>query len=58
VVSTWSSLEDWKAWVNTKERSNLEEKLAPYLEEPAKIRVFMLAADFAKEAFARSKADR
>jgi heme-degrading monooxygenase HmoA len=53
VLSTWSSLDDWKSWVNSPNRSRLENQLVPYLEEPAKVTSFMLGADALKEAFER-----
>ena len=48
VVSAWSSVEDWKTWYDKKEWEELEKKLTPRLEEPAKIRIFMPGADYAK----------
>jgi len=51
VLSTWSSFDDWKAWLENRERQGLEKELDPYLEEPTKARSFMLGADAIKEAF-------
>jgi heme-degrading monooxygenase HmoA len=53
VVSTWSSLDDWKRWVDSPDRKRLENKLAPFLDGPVKVRNFMLGADALKEAFER-----
>ncbi len=51
VFSAWSSVDDWKTWYGKKEWEELEKVLMPHLEEPAKIRVFMPGADYAKKAF-------
>jgi heme-degrading monooxygenase HmoA len=51
VFSAWSSVDDWKTWYGKKEWEELEKELIPYLEEPAKIRIFMPGADYAKKAF-------
>ena len=53
VVSTWSSLNDWKRWADSEERRELENELMHYLEGPTDIRHFMLGADALKEAFER-----
>ncbi len=45
VLSVWSSVDDWETWRNSRERANLETRLTPHLEEPSKIRVFMMGAD-------------
>lgn len=54
VFSTWSSVDDWKTWYDKKEWEELEKKLTPLLDEPVKTRMFMLGADYAKEAFTES----
>ena len=41
VLSVWSSLDDWNAWLNSQERDRLESELTPHLEEPVKIRTFI-----------------
>lgn len=51
VISFWSDIDDWKSWLDSEERSTLENELVPYLEEPAKIRAFKLGADAIMEAF-------
>ena len=33
VVSTWTSLEDWKAWHDNPERSEIQEKIDALLDE-------------------------
>jgi len=48
VFSAWSSVDDWKTWYGKKDWQDLEKALMPHLEEPAKIRVFMPGADYAK----------
>ena len=51
VISAWSTVDDWRTWLNSQERAKLENELSPHLEEPGKIRAFMPSADYAKEAF-------
>jgi heme-degrading monooxygenase HmoA len=51
VVSTWSDFEDFNAWLNSRERAELENKLTPYLEAPAKVGCFLLGADAIDEMF-------
>lgn len=51
VISAWSSADDWKTWYDTKEWKEFEKHLAPHLDGPVKIRIFMPGADFAKESF-------
>lgn len=45
VLSVWSSMDNWETWRDSRERETLENRLTPRLEEPAKIRVFMMGAD-------------
>ncbi len=40
VISTWVSLDDWKAWEISMQRRTIAEELAPLLDEPA--RTFVL----------------
>ena len=54
VFSAWSGVDDWKTWYNNKEWEELEKKLAPHLEESAKIRIFMPGSDNTKKAFNKS----
>ena len=51
VFSAWSTVDDWKTWYSRKGWEELEKKLTPRLEGPAKIRIFAPGADFAKRAF-------
>ena len=53
VSSAWSSVDDWKTWYDTKEWKELEKDLAPQLDGPVKIRIFMPGADFAKKPSAK-----
>ena len=53
VLSVWSSLDDWKVWLNSQERDKLESELTPHLEQPVKISSFMLGADAIREAFGK-----
>ena len=50
VISAWSSVDDWNIWYEGKEWKELEKKLAPNLEGPVKLRVFMPGAEYAKQA--------
>jgi heme-degrading monooxygenase HmoA len=50
VLSTWSSIDPWKRWVNSEERKVLEKELTSYLVESAKIRAFMASAEYINEA--------
>ena len=51
VISFWSNIDDWKNWLNSEERGDLENELVPHLEEPAKIRAFRIGADAIMEGF-------
>ncbi len=53
VLSSWSSLEGWEAWLNSPERQQLEATLASHLEESATIRTFLLGSDSLLGAFER-----
>ena len=44
VLSTWSSLEDWKAWEKSEQRVKLYEKIAPLLVEKSKVSVYQIMA--------------
>jgi heme-degrading monooxygenase HmoA len=52
VVSTWTSPEDWKTWLGSKTRAELEKELTPHLKDPMKATVFVTSADYSKEGFA------
>jgi len=51
VMSVWSSLDQWKTWLNSNERRGFEDELIPDLEEPAKIRAFLMGVDCLEELF-------
>ena len=53
VMSVWTSVDDWETWRDSGERKNLESELSPYLEEPAKVRAFMLGADSLRKILAQ-----
>jgi heme-degrading monooxygenase HmoA len=53
VLSSWSSFEDWERWENSQDRRKLENELTPHLEEPVKIRPFLLGADAIRKLFAK-----
>jgi len=44
VVSTWRSLEDWKAWEKTETRLKVYEKIESLLVEKPKISVYQVMA--------------
>jgi heme-degrading monooxygenase HmoA len=41
VISTWNSVEDWKAWADSKERKDLQAKIDALLRAPAVHRVYV-----------------
>ncbi|MBC7360258.1 Quinol monooxygenase YgiN [Desulfacinum infernum DSM 9756] len=43
VISTWNSLDDWKAWENNPERQALQEEIDTLLRAPAKVSVYAYA---------------
>lgn len=51
VISVWSSLVDWKTWLDSEERHRLENELTPYLQEPLNISLFMMGAAGMAKAF-------
>ncbi len=51
VLSTWVSLDDWRVWSNSRERTELENELIPYMKGPVKIRQFIAGADYKKKMF-------
>ena len=40
VISTWISLEAWKAWQTSRQRLLIEEMMEPLIKESRKVRVF------------------
>ncbi|HVO66645.1 MAG TPA: antibiotic biosynthesis monooxygenase family protein [Syntrophales bacterium] len=40
VISTWMSLEAWKAWQTSRQRLLIEEMMEPLIKESRKVRVF------------------
>jgi heme-degrading monooxygenase HmoA len=40
VISTWDTLEDWKAWFDNKNRKELQAKIDDLLRAPSQSRVF------------------
>ncbi len=45
VVSTWTTLEAWKAWQTARQRLLIEEMMDPLLTQPRKVRVFTVDYD-------------
>jgi len=41
IISTWNSLEDWDAWVNSKERKEMQTKIGHLLRTPAVHHVYL-----------------
>ena len=44
VISTWSSLEDWKKWETSKARAKLYEQIEPLLLEKPKVSTYQVMA--------------
>ncbi|MFO8143123.1 MAG: antibiotic biosynthesis monooxygenase family protein [Dehalococcoidales bacterium] len=44
VLSMWQSLEDWKAWEESPQRLDLEEKVEPLLSENPRVNVYQVMA--------------
>ena len=42
VLSTWRSFEDWEQWANSEARTNLYERVEPFLQDKPEIRIFEL----------------
>lgn len=40
VISTWQSMDDWRAWTLSKERVELQEEIDKLLGEPTKYEIF------------------
>ncbi len=40
VISAWYSLEQWQAWLSSRERQQLQAELDDYMEAPTRIRVY------------------
>ncbi|MGE4560004.1 MAG: antibiotic biosynthesis monooxygenase [Desulfobulbus sp.] len=40
VISTWQSLDDWRAWTLSKERAELQGEIDKLLGEPTKYEIF------------------
>jgi len=43
-LSTWRSLEDWKAWEKSEPRIKLYERIEPLLVEKAKVSIYQVMA--------------
>ena len=44
VISTWSSLADWKAWEKSEERAKLEKQIEPLLLEEPVVNAYQVMA--------------
>lgn len=44
VISTWHSLEDWRAWETSKTRARLYQQIAPLLVDEPEVRTYQIAA--------------
>ena len=44
VISTWSSLEDWKAWETSEKRARLYQQVEPLLVEKPKVSTYQIVA--------------
>ena len=43
VISSWSTIEMWKAWQNSRERQEINSKMEPLLIAPEKVTLFKFA---------------
>ncbi len=43
VISTWASLDDWKAWERNPERERLQKEIDGLLRAPARVEVYAYA---------------
>ncbi len=41
VISTWSSVENWKAWLSSRERAEVQEKIDSLLEVDTEYRAYL-----------------
>lgn len=41
VISTWTTMENWKVWQTARQRLSIEEMMEPLLSAPRKVRVFI-----------------
>jgi len=44
VISTWRSLEDWKAWETSETRARLYQQIEPLLAEKPRVRTYQIMA--------------
>ena len=49
VISSWSSVNDWKTWYETKEWKEYEKDIAPHLDGPVELKVYIPRADYEKK---------
>ena len=40
VISTWQTAEDWKAWYQSREREQIQEKIDALLEQPTEYTIY------------------
>ena len=52
VLSTWASQADWDNWLDSKERTWLEQGLTPFLTRPATTKVYMTSAEYKLQLYA------
>ena len=43
VISTWQSLEDWKAWEKQPERRKIQTKIEKLMARPTKTKIYLYA---------------
>ena len=41
VISTWSSVEDWKAWLSSRQRAEVQEKIDSLLDVVTEYRAYL-----------------
>ncbi len=43
VITTWQSLDDWKAWEKNPERKKIQNKIEKLLAKPSKTKIYVYA---------------
>ena len=46
VISTWNDLDSWRDWLISKERSEINEKIEPLLQEPTEVNAYFYGDEF------------
>jgi heme-degrading monooxygenase HmoA len=43
VITTWQSVEDWKAWEKNPERKKIQAKIEKLMAKPTKAKIYLYA---------------